>query len=134
MHACRPRTGKAGRPPRSRALRPGRHFVHAFGETQATTRVPSYAAAYGAAAAEVMLDAIAHSDGTRASVTKQLFASRIRHSILGTFSFTADGDMTPTPVTIFRVVGGKRPSSTYLPDFRGSVVDGVVDVPAGLAR
>ena len=42
--------------------------------------------------------------------------------------------MTPSPVTVFRVVGGNRPNSTLLQDFDGSVVDRVIDVPASLAR
>jgi len=41
--------------------------------------------------------------------------------------------MTPSPVTVFRVVGGKRPSATNLADFAGAVVDRVVDVPAATA-
>jgi len=96
--------------------------------------VTSYSAAYAAQAATALLDAIARSDGTRASVTKQLFASKVSNGILGSFGFTPEGDMTPSPVTIFRVVGGNRPSSTYERDFAGAVVDRVVDVPAALAR
>ena len=69
-----------------------------------------------------------------ASVTKELFATEVRDGILGSFRFTRDGDMTPTPVTIFRVVGGKRLNSTQLPDFAGSVIDRVVDVPVTLVR
>ena len=112
----------------------GRRFVDAFATTQGNPHVTSYAAAYAAQATELLLGAIAHSDGTRASVTKQLFASKIRNGILGSFVFTPGGDMNPAPVTIFHVVGGNRPSSTYLPDYRGAVVNRVVDVPAGLAR
>ena len=82
----------------------------------------------------MLLDAIARSDGTLASVTRQLFASKVTVGILGSFGFTPDGDMTPSPVTIFRVVGGNRPSSTYERDFAGAVVDRVVDVPAALVR
>jgi hypothetical protein len=38
---------------------------------------PDFSAAYGAQAAEILLDAIARSDGTRASVTRELmFQSR----------------------------------------------------------
>ena len=112
----------------------GKAFVRAFAATQSNRDTASYAAAYGAQAAEVLLAAIARSDGTRGSVTRELFASKIRGGILGDFSFTREGDMTPSPVTIFRVVGGHRRSSTFLEDFAGSVVDRVIDVPAILAR
>ena len=81
----------------------------------------------------MLLAAIADSDGTRASVLRRLFTERVRNGILGDFSFTSDGDMTPSPVTIFRVIGGKRPSSTHLKDFDGAVVDRVVNIPATLA-
>ena len=123
----------AGRP--NAQLPPvGRAFLRTFGSTQTSSRQTSYAAAYAAQATEVLLSAIARSDGTRASVTKELFAAEVRGGILGSFRFTSDGDMTPTPVTIFRVVGGKLPSSTQLPDFAGSVVDRVIDVPVELVR
>jgi hypothetical protein len=49
-------------------------------------------AIYGAQAAQVMLDAIAASDGTRADVTAQMFATEVTDGLLGTFSFSEDGD------------------------------------------
>jgi DNA-binding SARP family transcriptional activator/ABC-type branched-subunit amino acid transport system substrate-binding protein len=122
----------AGRPD-ERLPSAGRAFVQAFAATQPNPRVPSYAAAYAAQATEVLLAAIARSDGTRASVLRGLFASKVRDGILGDFSFTRGGDMTPSPVTVFRVVGGKRASSTNLADFAGAIVDRVVNVPAATA-
>jgi branched-chain amino acid transport system substrate-binding protein len=123
----------AGRP-NERLPAAGRAFVDSFANTQPSPHVTSYSAAYAAQAAEVLLGAIARSDGTRASVTRQLFASSVTDGVLGSFGFTTEGDMTPSPVTIFRVVGGSRTSSTYEQDFAGAVVDRVVDVPVGLAR
>lgn len=122
----------AGRP-NERLPAAGRSFIDAFASTQPSTRVTSFSAAYAAQAAEALLAAIARSNGTRASVTKQLFASRVTGGILGSFGFTRDGDMTPSPVTVFRIVGGNRRSSTHEQDFAGSVVDRVIDVPASLA-
>jgi ABC-type branched-subunit amino acid transport system substrate-binding protein len=121
---------------RPNALLPpaGRAFLRAFGSTQSSARQTSYAAAYAAQAADVLLAAIARSDGTRASVTKELFSSDVRDGILGSFRFTPDGDMTPTPVTIFRVVGGKKLNSTQLVDFAGSIIDRVIDVPVTITR
>jgi branched-chain amino acid transport system substrate-binding protein len=120
--------------PNERLPAAGRTFINAFASTQPSPHLTSYSAAYGAQAAEVLLAAIARSDGTRASVTKQLFASHVRDGVLGSFGFTTEGDMTPSPVTIFRVVGGNRTSSTYEQNFAGAVVDRVVNVASALAR
>ena len=51
--------------------------------------------AQGAQAAEVLLDAIARSDGTRAGVVEELFDTRVTGGILGSFSFDRYGDITP---------------------------------------
>jgi ABC-type branched-subunit amino acid transport system substrate-binding protein len=63
---------------------------------------------YAAQATEVLLDAIARSDGTRPSVLEELFATRITNSLLGSFGFDANGDISESPVTIVRVPGGGR--------------------------
>ena len=60
------------------------------------------AALYAAQATEVMLDAVAHSNGTRKSVTRALLKSCVRNGILGSFCFDANGDPTVTPVTILQ--------------------------------
>jgi branched-chain amino acid transport system substrate-binding protein len=87
----------------------GADFVRRFGRTQGGHDVaPS--AVYAAQAAEVLLDAIARSDGTRASVLEELFASDVRNGLLGTFRFNANGDITESPITILRV-SASRPRS-----------------------
>ncbi len=60
------------------------------------------AALYAAQATEVMLDAVARSNGTRKSVTRALLTSCVRNGILGSFCFDANGDPTVTPVTILQ--------------------------------
>jgi branched-chain amino acid transport system substrate-binding protein len=62
-------------------------------------------AAYAAQAAAVLLDAIARSDGTRASVARAVRNGRARGP-LGKIAFTATGEPKPAPVTIFRIHGG----------------------------
>jgi hypothetical protein len=57
---------------------------------------------------QLLLDSISRSDGTRASVIKELFASRVRNGILGDFAITATGDTTANAVTIYRIKAGKR--------------------------
>jgi ABC-type branched-subunit amino acid transport system substrate-binding protein len=75
-------------------------------------------------ASEVLLDAIARSDGTRPSVLRELTRARVTGGILGSFGFDARGDITERPVTILRVVGGGE--STTVQSVEGGVVARVV--------
>lgn len=84
----------------------GQRFVAEF-EKAVAGRVSPFSIAT-AEATEVLLDAIGRSDGTRASVTKELFKTRVQDGILGTFSFDRNGDATAGAVTIFRVEKGKE--------------------------
>ena len=73
-----------------------------FGATQAGAVVePS--AVYAAQAAEVMLDAIARSDGTRRSVMDEVFRTRVVGGLLGSFRFDANGDISESPMTIVQI-------------------------------
>jgi ABC-type branched-subunit amino acid transport system substrate-binding protein len=45
-------------------------------------------------ATAVLLEAIAASDGTRASVTTNLFRTRVSNGMLGSFEFDENGDTT----------------------------------------
>jgi len=83
----------------------GKAFVTNF--TKADGRPPDPYAVYAAQAAEVIVAAIAKSDGTRASITKQILSVHLTNSILGNVSFNASGDVTSNPVTIYKVKGGK---------------------------
>ncbi len=55
----------------------------------------------------MLLDAIARSDGTRASVVEELFATKVENGILGSFSFDAYGDIDPAPIGIYRFENGE---------------------------
>jgi branched-chain amino acid transport system substrate-binding protein len=88
----------AGIPP-EKLSGPGKAFVADFGK-QIGTQVNPYAA-YAAQAAVVILTAIQNSDGTRASVTDNLFKTNIKDGILGTFSINPNGDTTANPVTVY---------------------------------
>jgi DNA-binding SARP family transcriptional activator len=61
----------------------GRRFVGEFGATQ-PGGIVTLDALYTAQATEVLLDAIARSDGTRASVSRALLATRIKDGLIGT--------------------------------------------------
>ena len=103
----------------------GARFVQHFGKTQPGVEVePS--AVYAAQAAEVLLGAIARSDGTRGSVIEQLFEARVRDGLLGSFGFDANGDITESPVTIVRVVGGGGGTRNRIQSIEGGVVERVV--------
>jgi ABC-type branched-subunit amino acid transport system substrate-binding protein len=73
--------------------------------------------AQAAQAAEVLLDAIARSDGTRAVVVEELFKTRVTGGILGSFSFDQYGDITPATIGLYSIRNGTV------------VVDGVIRVP-----
>jgi DNA-binding SARP family transcriptional activator/ABC-type branched-subunit amino acid transport system substrate-binding protein len=78
-----------------------REFIAGFAATQHQAQV-NQAAVYAAEATEVMLDAIAHSDGSRPSVTRALLATCVHNGILGSFCFDPSGDPTVTPITILQ--------------------------------
>jgi DNA-binding SARP family transcriptional activator/ABC-type branched-subunit amino acid transport system substrate-binding protein len=113
--------------PNARLPATGRHFLRAFGST-----TPSWGAAYAAQAAEVLLDAIARSNGTRTSVLQQLYKTDIRHGVVGPIRFDHYGDVVDGPITILRL----RPGGRSVPDhtFADTVVDRVITPPAYLTR
>ena len=86
-----------------------------FGET------PTRYALAAAQATDVLLDAIAASDGTRASATRSLFKTKVSNGILGSFLITPTGDTTLNAVAVHRIVDGKVTTMT------------TVDVPDALA-
>jgi branched-chain amino acid transport system substrate-binding protein len=83
----------------------GKAFVTAF--TKADHRPPDPYSVYAAQAAEVFVQAVKQSNGTRADIAKQLFKVNLKGSILGDVSFNANGDVTSNPVTIYKIKGGK---------------------------
>jgi ABC-type branched-subunit amino acid transport system substrate-binding protein len=79
----------------------GRRFVTRF-ET-AIGRSPHPYAVYAAQAARILFDGVAASNGSRASVSRAVLATRLTRDLIGSISFDENGDPTPAPVTIFRV-------------------------------
>ena len=80
----------------------GRRFVAEFGATQPGGFVTPDAV-YAAQATEIMLDAIARSDGSRASVTRSLLATQVEDGLIGDVRFNANGDVRPRPYSVWRV-------------------------------
>jgi branched-chain amino acid transport system substrate-binding protein len=101
----------------------GAQFVRRFRRLHPGEDVGPWAV-YAAQAADVVLDAIARSDGTRASVLAQLFDTHVQDGLLGTFAFDANGDITESPVTIMRVSHGGGKNSIL--SVEGGVVERVV--------
>jgi branched-chain amino acid transport system substrate-binding protein len=69
----------------------GADFAKAFKPRLGGKAIDPYAI-YGAQAAQVMLDAIAASDGSRADVIKKMFATKVTDGYLGSFGINANGD------------------------------------------
>ena len=101
----------------------------AGGYTVGSGAGPDFAAAYGAQAAEIMLDAIARSDGTRASVTREVLRTRVEDGILGDIRFDRNGDLVNAPFTFFRIVGERSSEEGLHP-----TVDRVVLARSALLR
>jgi branched-chain amino acid transport system substrate-binding protein len=97
----------------------GRRFLRRFERSGSDRSGPDFTAVYGAQAAQILLDAIARSDGTRASVNREVRRTRIDQGILGSIRFDDNGDLVEGPVTIFRVTP------------RGPVVDRLISVGGG---
>jgi ABC-type branched-subunit amino acid transport system substrate-binding protein/DNA-binding beta-propeller fold protein YncE len=105
----------------------GRRFAREMGEAGMHLGV-----AEAAQATELVLDAIARSDGTRASVLEQLRRTRVQDGILGTFGFDRRGDITRTDTTIVRITGSTPPGAELPSNLDGAVIDRVVRLPPDL--
>jgi ABC-type branched-subunit amino acid transport system substrate-binding protein len=83
----------------------GKRFVGAF--SRRFGGKPTRYAVEAAQVIDVLLGAIARSDGTRSSVTSNLFTTQISNGILGSFGITSTGDTTLNVVAIYRIIRGK---------------------------
>jgi DNA-binding SARP family transcriptional activator len=91
--------------PNDQLTREGKRFVASF--SKRFHAEPTRYAVAAAQAMEILLDAIADSDGTRASVRRKLFTTRVANGILGSFWITPTGDTTLNAVAIHRIMHGK---------------------------
>ena len=106
-----------------------KRFMEQFG-----TDVPGGFVLETAQAAELVLRAIARSDGTRGSVLKELKASRVENGLLGDFRFDRNGDLTPAVAPVIRITGSTPPSARLPANLQGAVIDRVIRVPRDLVR
>jgi YVTN family beta-propeller protein len=107
----------------------GRKFLRDFGSTQPGARV-DIASVYAAQAAELLMGAIARSDGTRASVSAELLKARVQGGLVGSFEIDPAGDPSPAPVTIVRVEHGG--GADIVASYDGARVDRVITPPSRL--
>ncbi len=63
-----------------------------------------------AQAAQVMLNAIKNSDGTRADVIKKMYATKVNDGLIGSFSFNKNGDLSGAKgaAVLFTIYTGKN--------------------------
>ena len=98
--------------PNSQLRGAGLRFLRAF--QRVAHKAPDPYSVYSAQATVVLLTAISRSNGTRASVTQQLFRVNLTNSITGNLSFDANGDVKGGPVAIYVIKGGKSTDYTVI--------------------
>jgi YVTN family beta-propeller protein len=120
-------------PPSERLPAAGRRFVAAFAPGRRPAEVDPYVV-NAAQATEVLLSAIARSNGTRPSVASELFATRVTGGLIGSFGFDARGNPTRTPVSVFRLhlAGGGGGHVSQGGSIRGAALDRVITPPRRL--
>jgi branched-chain amino acid transport system substrate-binding protein len=93
----------------------GKRFIRAFSRYLHLKKkeLPPPYSVYQAQGAQVLLNAIKRSNGTRASVTSQLFKTHVKNGIMGTFHFDKNGDIVPLKWISFDQLRG----STGVPVF-----------------
>jgi branched-chain amino acid transport system substrate-binding protein len=84
----------------------GKEFLAQFQEEM--KQDPCCYSVHVAQATHALLDAIAASDGSRASVTRALLELDVRDGIIGDFSFDENGDVTPPLVSVYRMTDGQQ--------------------------
>jgi ABC-type branched-subunit amino acid transport system substrate-binding protein len=98
----------------------GKAFIAAYKKTYKVDHLEAYTA-YGAQAFLVLANAISKSDGSRASVTKNLFSQTFPKGVIGSFKIDSTGDPSLGGVTVDQYVGGQSKIIT------------VINAPAALA-
>jgi branched-chain amino acid transport system substrate-binding protein len=79
----------------------GRRFARDF--RQRFGVLPCCYAIHAAQVMDVVLDAIAASDGTRASVMRNLFRTRVRRGLIGDFAVDRYGDSSMRSIAVYRI-------------------------------
>ncbi|MDH4339652.1 MAG: branched-chain amino acid ABC transporter substrate-binding protein [Thermoleophilia bacterium] len=99
--------GSAPTLPASQITGAGAEFLKGFQEKIGVDEDIQVYTLYAATAAQVALDAIARSDGTRADIIAQLFATNLTDAATGSMSFDANGDPAAGTEQLFLADGPK---------------------------
>jgi ABC-type branched-subunit amino acid transport system substrate-binding protein len=110
-----------------------RRLVRRFAATQPATGAETLWQPETMRAVRVVLEAIARSDGTRASVLEQLRATRAKGGVFGSFRFDRFGDIAPTAVAIHRIIGDTNARPGTSPSLRGAVLHSIIRISEELA-
>jgi branched-chain amino acid transport system substrate-binding protein len=90
----------------ARALPPnGQRFAREF--KRRFGALPCCFSVQTAEATNVVLDAITQSDGSRASVLRNIFRTRVRNGLLGSFELDRYGDTTLRKIAVYRIRAGR---------------------------
>ena len=91
--------------PISKLGKSGKAFLRAFAKYQGKNVVDPYAV-YSAQTAQILIRAIANSNGSRLSVVRNMMRTRVTNGIMGTFRFDNKGDICPNQtISFYRLVG-----------------------------
>jgi len=111
----------------------GARLMRSFAKTQPGGSVPTGTyVPQTLQTAELAVEAIARSDGSRPSVLRELQRLQGRDGMLGPFRFDRNGDVTPAHVTVFRITGRNPKSANLVHFLQGSVPVRVISVPTSL--
>ena len=98
--------GTAPTQPPDKLTGAGAEFIREFQEREGEdTNIEVYTI-YAAAAAQVLLDTIARSDGSREDVVAKLFETQLSDSVLGEFTFDENGDPAAGVESIYKATDG----------------------------
>jgi branched-chain amino acid transport system substrate-binding protein len=84
----------------------GKELLDGFQEAEGGKNIEVYTI-YAGAAAQVLLEAIANSDGSRESVTQAMFEVNLEDTIVGPMSFDENGDPATKFETVYQAKGGE---------------------------
>src|SRR3954467_1285127 len=90
-------------------------FINGFKQELGGKPVDPYAI-LGAQAAQVLVDAIGKSDGTRSDVISKVFATKVTDGLIGSFSFNKNGDLSGAKgaAVLFTIYTGTNHLKTIL--------------------
>ena len=98
--------GSAPTKPPSQVTGKGKEFFDGFQATLPEGESIQVYTIYAAAAAQVLLDAIAKSDGSRSDITAKVFETSLPDSVVGNLQFDENGDPTAGTESIYTATNG----------------------------